>query len=150
MSRRTDVIEVIARGFLMDQSHRVLLCRNVKNGYRFLPGGHVEPGESAARALQREFKEECGLRVRVLEALLCHEQRFDDGKKNRHEFNVVFHVEQAGRGSLAELKSREAKIAFDWIPRSGLVRSRLLPRALIPTLRAWMASPPEGVRWLST
>jgi 8-oxo-dGTP pyrophosphatase MutT (NUDIX family) len=44
----------------------VLLTRRADNGEWCLPGGGVEPGESAAEGCEREFFEETGLRVRVL------------------------------------------------------------------------------------
>jgi ADP-ribose pyrophosphatase YjhB (NUDIX family) len=45
---------------------RVLLTRRADNGQWCLPGGAIDPGESAAEGCEREFLEETGLRVRVL------------------------------------------------------------------------------------
>jgi 8-oxo-dGTP pyrophosphatase MutT (NUDIX family) len=44
---------------------RLLLTRRADNGQWCLPGGHMEPGESAAEACAREVREETGLEVRV-------------------------------------------------------------------------------------
>jgi 8-oxo-dGTP pyrophosphatase MutT (NUDIX family) len=44
---------------------KLLLTRRADNGQWCLPGGHMEPGESAAEACAREVLEETGLRVRV-------------------------------------------------------------------------------------
>jgi ADP-ribose pyrophosphatase YjhB (NUDIX family) len=44
---------------------RVLLTRRTDNGRWCLPGGQMEPGESAAEACAREVWEETGLRIRV-------------------------------------------------------------------------------------
>jgi 8-oxo-dGTP pyrophosphatase MutT (NUDIX family) len=44
---------------------RLLLTRRADNGRWCLPGGHMEPGESAAEACLREVREETGLAVRV-------------------------------------------------------------------------------------
>ena len=44
---------------------KVLLTRRADNGQWCLPGGHMEPGETAAEACAREVWEETGLRVRV-------------------------------------------------------------------------------------
>ena len=44
---------------------RVLLTRRADNSRWCLPGGGMEPGESAAEACERELREETGLRGRV-------------------------------------------------------------------------------------
>jgi 8-oxo-dGTP pyrophosphatase MutT (NUDIX family) len=44
---------------------KVLLTRRTDNGRWCLPGGRMEPGESAAETCARETWEETGLRVRV-------------------------------------------------------------------------------------
>ena len=44
---------------------KVLLTRRTDNGRWCLPGGGMEPGESAAEACAREVLEETGLEVRV-------------------------------------------------------------------------------------
>lgn len=44
---------------------KVLLTRRTDNGRWCLPGGRMEPGESAAEACAREVWEETGLRIRI-------------------------------------------------------------------------------------
>lgn len=44
---------------------KILLTRRSDNGKWCLPGGRMEPGESAAEACEREVVEETGLRVTV-------------------------------------------------------------------------------------
>lgn len=44
---------------------KALLTRRTDNGRWCLPGGHLEAGESAAEACEREVWEETGLKVRV-------------------------------------------------------------------------------------
>ena len=53
-----------AYALIRDAEDRVLLVR-AANGRFYLPGGRIEPGESASEALAREVAEECGLLVRV-------------------------------------------------------------------------------------
>lgn len=53
-------------GVLFDSTgERVLLTRRTDNGRWCLPGGQMEPGESAAEACEREVREETGLLVHV-------------------------------------------------------------------------------------
>jgi ADP-ribose pyrophosphatase YjhB (NUDIX family) len=122
-------IEILARGLLVVDG-RVLLCRNVKHGYRYLPGGHVEPGESAAAALAREFLEESGVEVRVGPLLLTSEHGFVQKGRPRHEVDLVFHVEQPPDASIASWPSLEPDIAFDWIPVGEIGVSDLRPRTI--------------------
>ena len=130
-------IEFIARGLLIHQG-RVLFCRNLKSGYCFLPGGHVEFAETASMALIREFKEETGLESRVGPLLLTTEQCFDDGKKVHHEMNVVFHVEQLGPSKTPpeSVPSIEDKIDFVWIDLAELPETDIRP----DEIKAWLMS----------
>ena len=45
---------------------RILLTRRADNGKWCLPGGRMEPGESAIECCEREVLEETGLRVRII------------------------------------------------------------------------------------
>lgn len=123
-------IEILARGLLVVEG-KVLLCRNVKHGYRYLPGGHVEPGESAASALAREFLEESGVEVRVGPLLLTSEHGFVQKGRPRHEINLVFHVEQPPEGiRRADWPSLEPGIVFDWVAAGEIAVSDLRPRTI--------------------
>lgn len=131
-------IEILARG-LWRHGSTVLVCRNVQQGYCYLPGGHVEPGEPAVEALAREFLEEAGLTVRVGVLCLVSEQRFVQNGKPRHELNLVFHVEQAAVVSSQVtaaatppplITSLEPEITFEWLDSSMLGASGFLPSNL--------------------
>lgn len=142
-------IEVIARGCLLEGS-RVLLCRNLKHGYLYLPGGHVEFGESAAAALQREFLEECAMPVRVGNLALVSEGAFPTRKREHHEINLVFHVERSGGGA-KPIQSREEGIAFEWMELAAVADTDIRPLAA----KAWLASggaggeSGKGLEWVS-
>ena len=66
---KSSTTEFIARGVLV-QDGRVLLCQNLKHGYTYLPGGHIEFAEPGQEALKREMLEECGQSVEVGRLLL--------------------------------------------------------------------------------
>lgn len=127
-------IEVIARGVFIRAS-RVLLCRNVRRGYYYLPGGHVEFGESAAEALEREWAEECGLHVKAGALCLVTEGSFSAKGIKHHELNLVFHVEHPGELPRS-IRSHEKSIAFEWIDLAAIVDTDVRPAAV----KAWLVS----------
>lgn len=141
-------IEVIARGLCL-AAERVLVCRNVVSGYLYLPGGHVEFGEAAGDSLRREFVEETGLSVAVGDLLLTDEQAFIQNGRERHELNLVFHVEHrewGGRTPPPPVPSLEPKIAFDWVPRSELLDAKLYPSGIAE----WILLPAPRPHWRSS
>ncbi|MEQ8768869.1 MAG: NUDIX domain-containing protein [Phycisphaerales bacterium] len=130
-------IELIARGVYV-RGGAVLLCKNVKHGYYYLPGGHVEFGEAAAGALAREIQEEAGLRAAVGPMVLASEHVFEAGRTH-HEVNLVFHVEQitSPDGSPAEeIRSVEDAIAFEFVDLAGVTDLDVRPAEI----RAWLAA----------
>jgi ADP-ribose pyrophosphatase YjhB (NUDIX family) len=128
-------VEVISRG-LATSNGRVLLCQDRKHGYYYLPGGHVEFGETAAAGLSREFQEEAGISVKVGELAFVHEHIFRQGRRVRHELNLVFHVELPG----PLVVSQEEKIAFEWADLATISEKDIRPEAA----RMWLSRPIGG------
>lgn len=126
-------IEIIARG-VWRAAGEILLCRSVKKGYFYLPGGHVETGEAAPEALARELLEETGERPTIGRGLAVAECLFSQGGSTRHEINLVFHVEHDG--PRPEVRSREASIGFQWVGVSELSSLDLRPRVI----RTWLTN----------
>lgn len=149
--------ELIARGLILDGS-RVLLCQDVKHGYYYLPGGHIEFGERAVDALAREIMEEAGLKSRVGRLLLAIESTFVQKGKDRHELSLMFHVEHitdpedpegADGGGLPEVRSLEDQITFEWVELAALPETDLRPLGI----KAWLLAggeSGEGATWIST
>lgn len=136
-------IEFIARGLAV-RGGRVLLCKNVKHGYYFLPGGHVEFGETAQAAIIREMKEEAGVIAKCEEVALVAEHIFERVKRPCHEVNVVFHVELPDEA----IDSREPKIAFEWADfaqitdldfRPGCIKAWLIAGGRISKPISWVS-----------
>lgn len=136
-------IEWIARG-LLTRGDDVLLCRNRKHGYSYLPGGHVEFGESAPDALHREFVEEAGIQVAVRRPLLVAELRFTQKGRARHEVTIVFHVEHSASEAIV---SQEPEIDFHWVPRSAIEPTNLRPALVKQWLSRHVTTDPMA--WLT-
>lgn len=131
-------IEVIVRGVLR-RSGAVLLCRNTRRGYLYLPGGHVEVGEAAAQALAREMREETGWVAEVGGFLFAAEQIFVQDGRPRHEINLVLEILSLrpgeGEADPDAVPAAEEGIAFEWIEPALAVDLDIRPASV----RAWLA-----------
>jgi 8-oxo-dGTP pyrophosphatase MutT (NUDIX family) len=93
---------------------KVLLTQRMDNGRWCLPGGHMESGESAAEACEREVWEETGLKVRAARLLGVYSNPdqlviYNDGNK---AFFVVLNFEvQVLEG---EVGLSDETTAFGW------------------------------------
>ncbi len=135
-------IENIVRGVCVVDGH-VLLCRPKKGGYTYLPGGHIEFGETSRAALVREMKEETGQDATVGGFLGVVESQFEQHGKPHCEISLVYrlalgacpqdsgvcpHVD--GRGlspRLPAVVAQEGWIEFVWWPLAKLNEANLLP-----------------------
>ena len=126
--------EIIARAVILD-NNRILLCKRKDRDYSFLPGGHVEFGESSESALARELSEELGVSVTRAKFIGVLENIFTQDGTKRHEVNLVFEV------SLDRIsdKSAEDHIEFYFADIKKLANENLLPVALKKTLIDWLA-----------
>jgi 8-oxo-dGTP diphosphatase len=133
-------IETIVRGVWLHK-RKVLFCQSVKHGYLYLPGGHIEPTETAATALAREMHEELGVSLTVGPFIGASEACFSQpswktGKlKQHHEINLLFelsHDKQAVPDPAA-ITSQEPHIRFVWLSAATLTSGsagKILPASV--------------------
>lgn len=141
-------IEILARGVLVRSGH-VLLCHNRKKKNYFLPGGHIEFGESARGALRREICEETGLKNTVGRFLGASEHTFKYKGKRVCEINIVFEFELHGARAARPVPSAEKNLEFIWFPLRKLARSRIEPYTLVKDLPDWLKNV-RSSRWGSS
>ena len=108
-------IETIARGVCVIDG-KILLCKAKGGKTTYLPGGHIEFGETGRQALVREIREELGLDSTTGAFLGVVENSFMQHGKPHAEINLVYEL------SLAEgdVRAREDWIEFEWRPLSDL------------------------------
>ena len=123
-------IETIARGVCI-RNGRVLLCLPKSRRYSYLPGGHIEFGETGREALVREMKEETGLDATAGELLGVVESSFVQEGERHCEINLIYEmkVEEPKAG---EVKSQEDWICFDWVDCDRIDSANLLPCEMKP------------------
>ena len=115
-------IETIARGVCVVDG-KILLCRAKGGTTTYLPGGHIEFGETGRQALVREIKEELGLDSSTGAFLGVVENSFLQHGAPHSEINLVYELSLAKN----EIQAQEGWIEFEWRPLSDL--DDLLPEA---------------------
>ena len=120
-------IETIARGVCV-RDGKLLLCRAKGGSSTYLPGGHIEFGETGRQALVREVKEELGVESSTGQFLGVVENAFLQHGKPHAEINLVYELELGtGNGELPSLNSQEDWIEFEWCDLNRLDEANLLP-----------------------
>ena len=148
-------IETIARGVCV-RDGKLLLCRAAGGSSTYLPGGHIEFGETGRQALVREVKEELGVESSTGQFLGVVENSFLQHGKPHAEINLVYELKLGtgnggledsgigglgdsrigGLGELPALNSQEDWIEFEWCDLNRLDEANLLPPAF-RSLSAW-------------
>ncbi len=118
------LIETIARGVAI-RDGKVLLCRAKGGASTYLPGGHIEFGETGAVALEREIREELGVEATVGELIGVIENSFLQHGKRHCEINLVYEMKLETNATT----SQEGWIEFEWCPVEAVESANLLPDA---------------------
>ena len=129
-------IETIARGVCILDG-KVLLCYPKDRSYSYLPGGHIEFGETGREALVREMKEETGLDATAGDLLGVVESSFVQKGERHCEINLIYEmkVKVKGEGEQWNVPSCEDWICFDWVDCDKLDSANLLPPEMKPYVR---------------
>ena len=124
--------EICARAFIQIDG-KILLCQAKGKGHFFLPGGHVEFGETALEALTRELDEELGVSINNADFMGTVENIYREGENYHHEINLVFRVELETQNHT----SKEDQISFTLFTREEFKKIAVLPLALKENIIQW-------------
>lgn len=116
MTGTRTALHVVA-GVLRDREGRVLLAqrppgKHLAGAWEF-PGGKIDPGESADAALRRELREELGIEVGAIEALISVPWRYPEKSIVLHAFRVLDFRGQPHAREHEALRWLEADAALD-------------------------------------
>ena len=133
------MVETIARGVCI-RDGKVLLCKAKGGKTTYLPGGHIEFGETGAQALKREIKEELGVESEAGEFLGVVENSFLQHGRPHAEINLVYKLtlkspRGVARDTMEEAVSQEDWIEFEWRELSDLANANLLPSDMVSLCR---------------
>lgn len=137
---------------VLDGAGRALLLFHARLGKWVQPGGHCEPGESAAEAALRETREETGLDDLVLDAdaagprvldvdvhpIPAHGKR---GEPAHHHHDVCFLARTASPAA-ARIDPAESH-ALRWVDRAGLETLPIDPATRRRLVKAFAAAAPR-------
>lgn len=137
-------VRAVAVGLLVADG--ALLVTEVRDGSGGLvglrpPGGSIELGEPAARAVEREFREELALDVDASTLVGVCEDIYACGADTGHEIVLVFGVDLAGAAGLpcdgAAIDDDGLPLVVRWVSLDGIGDGRvvLLPPGLDDLLR---------------
>ena len=119
-----DKIHVLSRAAIIHDD-KILLCKtlDLEISFYFLPGGHIEHGESAEDSLLRELKEETSADCTIKRFLGCLEYSFEPGHSSichNHEYNFIFEAESDLLKSDKKIICPEKHIELIWMSISSL------------------------------
>lgn len=142
-------IHVLSRGVITDQGY-ILLCKtlDLPISFYFLPGGHVEHGESVETSLLRELIEETGAHCKIKRLLGCLEHSFEPGHNSichNHEYNFIFEAESNSLKIDTPIPQLEAHIELVWLPLSQLSEIDLRAEPLKELIPKWLKMPTSDV-----
>lgn len=124
------MIEIISRALIL-QDNKLLLCKSVSHGNYFLPGGHVEFGESAEYALKREMMEESNSNIEGIQFVGCFENKWGD--PIHHEYNLIYTANILDK----EVNSKEDHLAFEWVDVARLSDVLFYPSEFLAAIIGW-------------
>ena len=134
----------LVRGIFI-KDNKVLLSKAKGYHNTFLPGGHIEFGESAKDALAREVEEEMGITCTVGEFLGVVEHKWEEHGILNCEINQLFLVETLEH----EPRSQESHLEFFWCHENDLDASQLEPSPLVSLIKNYMKGD-RAIWWAST
>lgn len=122
--------EILARGICVKDS-KILLAYFKPKSYYFLPGGHVEHGESVLTALEREIKEELGIDASAKKVVNVFEHTWTGKNGLVHELNfyILFSIDNN-----SQLNSLVDHLEFSWVPINDLLTINFLPAEIKDTV----------------
>ena len=133
MQKRNQNIEVCVRAVIMHRG-RILVCWHKLNNHYFFPGGHIEYGELAEKALERELEEELDINVKKMFFIGLTENIYREKGEKHHEINLVFRV----LADKVKEKSREDHLNFAFLAIAGFKARRVLPPSLQKSVVKWL------------
>ena len=128
------MLHLLSRGIAV-RDKKILLAHYVEKGYWFLPGGHIEPGESGSAALARECEEEMSLSIVSGPLKTVLEHAYEDRGEMQHEITLLYSFE----AEMADIASNVPHLEFRWVSAEEFDgEMKFLPKILRPHIASYL------------
>ncbi len=119
------MMQVFLAGCVFIRNNQILLLKRTKTGWFELPGGKIEPSESAKEAALREVKEELGVNAQIIQKLGCSSFVQDNRNMSYTWFEARFSVDE-----LPVIKEPQTFEELTYLPLNELTSYHLSPNML--------------------
>jgi len=135
MKKENKKFEIRVRG-IIEKNNNFLVCKHKDKNkdYYFLPGGHVEFGETGEKAIIRELKEELVISIKNVSLIGGMEDIFtkENGEKH-HDINLFYNI----YFNNVKDKSKEDEIDFVFLNQKDFLSKKVYPLALPKAIIQW-------------
>lgn len=121
--------QFVTRGILLKKD-KVLFITDPTTDFYFIPGGRIEEGEGAKKALIREIKEELGKDCTIIKHVGTIEHEFIYNGEKIYEINNFFLINIDKIDTKKNPPSAEAQFRFEWIKISDLDNKTIYPESV--------------------
>lgn len=119
--------KVVSTGFLLNEQKALVIRRSMDEtflpGYFELPGGKVDFGEDPKESLEREYREEVNLQIKIGDPFKVFS--YVSGKGDRHTVEILFHVFLLHPDQ--EVKLSPAHEEYRWITQNEMHQFLISP-----------------------
>lgn len=140
----TKRINPIARAVIIKNGY-ILLTSATKSNKRFagdlhfLPGGHVEHGESVRATIIREMDEEIeNGEINVTNFLGVLECVWDNAGQSYHELDFIFKGDLVKSDISNPPLAKEPHVQYEWFKLENLGELNILPKSLVKLIPQWI------------
>lgn len=112
-------------GGVLIKNNKILLTKG-GNGYT-LPGGHSQIGETSQETIVREFKEETGLDVEVINVISTYENFYKWDEKNCHQLCIYYRLKMINENQELVPNPDTKDTKYIWFELKDLKNINLYP-----------------------